>query len=67
MPKMKSHSGAKKRFEFTKKGKVKYKKPGLRHLLAGEPPSQGRRLRKAGVLEDNSTDAKTLKKFLPYK
>ncbi|MBU2567405.1 MAG: 50S ribosomal protein L35, partial [Elusimicrobia bacterium] len=33
MPKLKTHSGAKKRFRFTGTGRIKYKKAGLRHLL----------------------------------
>ena len=32
MPKMKTHSGAKKRFEVLKSGKVKRKQTRLRHL-----------------------------------
>ena len=33
MPKMKTHSGAKKRFSLTGKGKVKFKRAGMRHIL----------------------------------
>ncbi len=33
MPKMKSHSGAKKRFSFTASGKVKHKQANKSHLL----------------------------------
>lgn len=64
MPKIKSHSGAKKRFFFTKTGKIKHKKAGLRHLLTGMPSKRGRKLRKMAVLEKSET--KIVKKFLPY-
>lgn len=64
MPKMKSHSGAKKRFFITKKKKIKYKKSGLRHLLTGMKPARGRKLRRMGVLDPlNNTQ---MKKLLPY-
>ncbi|OGS17525.1 MAG: 50S ribosomal protein L35 [Elusimicrobia bacterium RIFOXYA2_FULL_50_26] len=64
MPKMKSHSGAKKRFSVTKKGKVKHKKAGQRHLLTGMKSSRGRKLRRSGILAKN--EAKIIKKYLPY-
>lgn len=32
MPKMKTHSGAKKRFQVLKSGKVKRKQTGMKHL-----------------------------------
>lgn len=62
--KLKSHSGAKKRFKFTKTGKIKYKKAGLRHLLTGMSSNRGRRLRKVGVLDKISVE--TLRRKLPY-
>ena len=64
MPKLKSHSGAKKRFKVTKNGKVKYKKQGLRHLLTGMPSKRGRNLRRPEILSE--TEVKAIKKFLPY-
>jgi len=64
MPKIRSHSGAKKRFKVTKTGKVKYKQQGLRHLLTGMSASRGRRLRKSRTL--NRTDSKAIKSVLPY-
>jgi large subunit ribosomal protein L35 len=33
MPKMKTHSGAKKRFKVTGSGKIKRRRTGLRHIL----------------------------------
>ena len=64
MPKIKSHRGAGKRFKITAGGKVKYKQPGLRHLLTGMSGNRGRRLRKAGYL--NRVDGETVKKLLSY-
>lgn len=66
MPKMKTHSGAKKRLKITSSGKVKWKKCGLRHLLTPMSASKGRQLRKAKVISSSSTNAKTLKTYLPY-
>ena len=64
MPKIHSHSGAKKRFFITKKGKVKHKKAGLRHLLTGMSPNRGRNLRHSDIL--NTRDGKVIKRLLPY-
>jgi large subunit ribosomal protein L35 len=64
MPKMKTHSGAKKRFKVTGKGKVKYKKPGQRHLITGDSGNQNRKSRKAVIVSDS--DMKTMKKVMPY-
>jgi large subunit ribosomal protein L35 len=64
MPKMKTHSGSKKRFKVTGKGKVKYKKPGQRHLLTGDSGNQNRKSRKAVIVADS--DMKAMKKFMPY-
>jgi large subunit ribosomal protein L35 len=62
--KIKSHSGAKKRFKFTKSGKIKYKKAGLRHLLIGMSSKRARRLRKPDILGDSN--ALVVKRKLPY-
>jgi large subunit ribosomal protein L35 len=64
MPKIKTHSGASKRFKISSGGRVKYKQPGLRHLLSGMSSNRGRRLRKAAYL--NKVDSQTVKKLLPY-
>ncbi|OEG69486.1 50S ribosomal protein L35 [Candidatus Endomicrobiellum trichonymphae] len=64
MPKMKTHSGAKKRFKVTGKGKVKYKKPGQRHLLTGDSGNQSRKARKPVIIA--KADMKTMKKIMPY-
>ncbi|MDR2676514.1 MAG: 50S ribosomal protein L35 [Endomicrobium sp.] len=62
--KMKTHSGAKKRFRVTSKGKVKYKKPGQRHLLTGDSGNQNRKSRKPVLVV--KADMKTMKKKMPY-
>ena len=64
MPKMKTHSGAKKRFSITKSGKVKHKKMGLRHLMTGMSSNRGRKLTHSAIL-DKTNDAK-MRIFLPY-
>ncbi len=64
MPKMKSHSGAKKRFRVTATGKVRYKKSHARHILTKKKTRKLRTLRKTGIL--NLTDSKMVKKLLPY-
>jgi len=64
MPKMKTHTGAKKRFRTTGTGKLKFKKPGKRHLLTGTAPKKGRSLRKSAIVND--TDMTRMIKFMPY-
>jgi large subunit ribosomal protein L35 len=64
MPKMKTHSGAKKRFRVTAKGKVKYKKSGQRHLLTGDSGKQNRKTRRPFIVAE--TDIRTMKKMMPY-
>ena len=67
MPKLKSHSGAKKRFNLTKTGKVKRAKAFKSHLLNGHGKDTKRKrgLRK-GTYAD-VTNAATIKKMIPYK
>lgn len=45
MPKMKSHSGAKKRFKKTGSGKIKRQKAYRGHLLTKKSPKRKRHLR----------------------
>jgi len=66
MPKMKSHSGAKKRFSKTATGKWKHRKTGRRHLLTPMSSKTGRNLRRSNILETESSESKLLKKYLPY-
>ncbi len=66
MPKMKTHSGSKKRFKRTGTGKWLHRKSGLRHLLTGMSAKRGRNLRTVKVEEKNSAEGRVLKKYLPY-
>lgn len=64
MPKIKSHSGAKKRFLKSASGKWKFKRAGLRHLLTPMSSKHGRSLRKAAHM--NAVDGEKIRKLLPY-
>ena len=64
MGKMKTHSGAKKRFSRTGTGKISYKKRGRGHLLRKKSSSRLRRLRAKGYLDNTFADK--IKKLLPY-
>ncbi|GGX74862.1 50S ribosomal protein L35 [Litorimonas cladophorae] len=65
MPKMKTKSGAKKRFKITKSGKVKAGQAGKRHGMIKRTNDQIRKLRGTTVLAD--CDAKVIKKkYMPY-
>jgi len=61
--KQKTHSGAKKRFSLTAKGKVKFKRAKMRHILEHKPKSMKRKARKAGYMCD--ADARHVKRLLP--
>jgi large subunit ribosomal protein L35 len=52
MPKMKTHSRAKKTFKVTATGKIKYRKSGRGHLLTKKATSRKRGLRVAGIVND---------------
>ena len=64
MPKMKTKSGAKKRFRLTASGKVKSGQAGKRHGMIKRTNKQIRNQRGATMLSDQ--DAKIVKQFLPY-
>ncbi|MDR1917201.1 MAG: 50S ribosomal protein L35 [Synergistaceae bacterium] len=64
MPKMKSHSGTKKRFSLTGSGKITYQKSGRRHILVNKSEKRMRKLRKKGVVT-RAFEAH-LKKLIPY-
>ena len=51
MPKMKSHSGAKKRFRLTATGKVKRTKAGKNHILTKKSTKRKRGLRHGGFVD----------------
>jgi large subunit ribosomal protein L35 len=65
MPKMKTNSGAKKRFKVTGTGKVVHKQAGKRHNLDRKSQSRIRKLRKSAVLSEGHA-ASILKHKMPY-
>lgn len=65
MPKIKTHSGAKKRFSITKNGKVKRAKAFKRHILNKKSTKRKRALRKAAYAP--AANASTVKRLVPYK
>ena len=65
MPKMKSHSGAKKRFKLTATGKVKRYSQNKRHIISKKSTKRKRRLRTGTYV--SSTQEKTIKGLIPYK
>jgi large subunit ribosomal protein L35 len=64
MPKMKSNSGAKKRFKRTGSGKLKRKKAFKRHILTKKSPKRKNELGKSTLVHEN--DQKSIDKLLPY-
>lgn len=64
MPKMKSNSGAKKRFRFTGTGKVKFKKAKHSHILTTKSTKVKRGMRRMRIL--SAEDAKRVQRMLPY-
>ena len=65
MPKLKSHSGAKKRFSLTKTGKVKRAHAYKSHILNKKSTKRKRGLRQ-GAIADVTNEA-TIKRMIPYK
>ena len=65
MPKIKTHSGAKKRFKLTKTGKVKRAHAFKSHILNKKTTKRKRNLRKQ-VTADKTNTAQ-IKRLIPYK
>ena len=65
MPKLKTHSGAKKRFNLTKNGKVKRAHAFKSHILTKKDTKRTRRLRSTASAD--VTNVETIKKMIPYK
>lgn len=63
MPKLKSHSGAKKRFRKTASGKFKHEHANQRHLMTPMSGKRARFLRQSETL--NNKDSATIRRFLP--
>ena len=65
MPKIKTHSGAKKRFKLSKSGKVMRGHAFKSHILNKKTTKRKRNLRKVVVAD--VTNVATVKKLIPYK
>lgn len=64
MPKLKTHSGAKKRVKLTKTGKIKRAHAFKSHILNKKDTKRKRGLRKATYAD--KTNVAALKKLVPY-
>ena len=64
MPKLKTKSGAKKRFKVTASGRIKAQQSGKRHGMIKRTPKQIRQKRGTDTL--NKADEQIVKKFMPY-
>ena len=64
MPKLKSKSGAKKRFRLTASGKVRMSQSGKQHGMIKRSNKQIRNQR--GTVIMSASDSKIIKQFLPY-
>ena len=64
MPKMKTKSGAAKRFKKLASGKFKRSSANLRHILTKKSTKRKRHLR--GTVMAHSSDKNALKAMLPY-
>jgi len=62
MPKMKTHSGSRKRFRITGAGKIMRQKANRRHNFEHKPTTRTRRL--DGVTEVSGADRKRIRKLL---
>jgi len=65
MPKIKTHSSSKKRFNLTGAGKVKRNKAYKSHLLTAKTAKRKRNLRKSTLA--SPANAAIIKKMIPYK
>jgi len=65
MPKIKTHSGAKKRFRLTKSGRVKRAHAYKSHILTKKTSKRKRGLRQ-GAYADVTNEA-AIKRMIPYK
>jgi large subunit ribosomal protein L35 len=64
MPKLKTKAGAKKRFRLTASGKVRATQSGKQHGMIKRSNKQIRN--KRGTTTLSASDAKIVKKFIPY-
>ena len=64
MPKMKSHSGAAKRFKKTASGKIKVGRAYHSHILTKKSQKRKRNLRGTTIMDP--VEAKCVSKLIPY-
>ena len=64
MPKMKSHSGTKKRITKTGSGKLKRSSACQNHLMSHKTPKQNRKSRNTEIV--SPSDVKRIKHQIPY-
>jgi large subunit ribosomal protein L35 len=64
MPKMKTRSGAKKRFRTAGAGRIKRGSAFRRHILTKKPTKRKRQLRAATSVHDS--DVRSVRSMLPY-
>jgi len=64
MPKMKSNSGAAKRFKVTGSGKISRSKACASHILTKKTTKRKRNLRKLSLVD--SANMKNISRILPY-
>jgi len=62
MPKMKTHSSAKKRFKVTGSGKIKRRKAYTSHIMTKKSKKRKRKLRKAAIV--HKTNDKMVRRLL---
>ena len=65
MPKLKTHSGAKKRFNLTKTGAVKRAHAYKSHILNKKTTKRKRGLRQSAIAD--ATNVSAIKRMIPYK
>ena len=65
MPKVKTHSSSKKRFNLTGAGKIKRNKAYKSHLLTSKTAKRKRNLRKSTIV--SSANEAIIRKMIPYK
>ena len=64
MPKLKTHTGAKKRFSKTGTGKIKRGHTKTRHILTSKSPKLKRKLGKSAIVSDG--DHAKVARMIPY-
>ena len=64
MPKLKTHSGASKRFKKTGGGHIKRSQAFLRHILTSKPRKRKRQLDMGAMV--SKADEPRIKRMLPY-